>query len=55
MTNFQEMLQNLADSLSSKQITEDMCVAVKDALNGVPEVYHIDAIKAFLKGGADRA
>lgn len=55
MTKFQEMLSNMADALESKQITEDMCIAVRDALNGVPEVYHIDAIKAFLKGGADRA
>ena len=55
MSDIQEMLSNLADALQSKQITEDMCIAVRDALNGVPEEYHLAAFWHFIKGGADRA
>lgn len=55
MSDIQEVLSNLADALESKQITEDMCIAVRDALNGVPETHHKDALKAFIKGGAERA
>lgn len=55
MSDIQEMLQELADALPSNQITEDMCIAVKDALNGVPTEYHITAFRQFIKGGAQRA
>lgn len=55
MSDIQEMLSYLADALQSKQITEDMCIAVRDALNGVPVEYHITALKKFIKGGAERA
>ena len=55
MSDIQEMLSYLADALQSKQITEDMCIAVMDALNGVPTEYHTAAFRKFLKGGAERA
>lgn len=55
MSDIQEMLSYLADALQSNQITEDMCIAVRDTLNGVPTEYHITALKKFIKGGAERA
>ena len=55
MSDIQEILSNMADALQSKQVTEDMCIAVRDALNGVPEEYHLAAFWQFIKGGAERA
>lgn len=55
MSEIQELIDNLGKALGSNQITEDMCYALRDALKGVPEVYHLDALKALIRGGADRA
>ena len=47
MTSEQELLKAMADALHNNQITEEVLLGLIKTLNGVPEVYHMDAIFAF--------
>lgn len=48
MTDVQKILVALADCYHHGQIGEEDCQGVAKALNGIPEVYHMDALKSFL-------
>jgi hypothetical protein len=48
MTDVQKILVALADCYHHGQIGEEDCQGVAKALNGIPEVYHMDALKSML-------
>jgi hypothetical protein len=48
MSEVQKILKALAVALRDRQIVEDSCEAVLQALNGVPPEYHMEAFKALL-------
>lgn len=48
MSEVQEILEALESQLHEHLITEDMCFALKEALDGVPEEYHMKAFKSML-------
>jgi hypothetical protein len=49
MSETQEILIALAQALHDGQIGEEGCIALSDALFGVPREFHVTAFKAFLK------
>ena len=48
MSEVQRMIEALARSLHSNEISEEMCDGAFNALNGVPEEYHMEAFKALI-------
>ncbi len=59
MSEVQQMLIDLSKIIDSGRVAGVMFDSVADALNGVPEVYHMDAFKALIeatvKGVTERA
>lgn len=48
MSEVQKILKALAVALHDRQICEDGCDSLAQALNGVPPEYHMEAFKALL-------
>lgn len=48
MTDVQKILLAMATGYHDGQIGEEDCEGIAKALNGVPEAYHMDALKSFL-------
>lgn len=48
MTDVQKILLAMATGYHDGQIGEEDCDGIAKALNGVPEAYHMDALKSFL-------
>ena len=48
MTDVQKILYAMATGYHDSQIGEEDCEGIAKALNGVPEAYHMDALKSFL-------
>lgn len=48
MTDVQKILLAMSTGYHDGQIGEEDCEGIAKALNGVPEAYHMDALKSFL-------
>jgi hypothetical protein len=48
MTDVQKILLAMATGYHDGQIGEEDCEGIAKALNGVPECFHMDALKSFL-------
>lgn len=48
MSRIQNILEALADATENNLITGDMWMGLRDALDGVPEEYHMDAVEGIL-------
>ena len=48
MSEVQKILRALAEALHNRQIRENGCDCLAQALNGVPPEYHMEAFKALL-------
>lgn len=48
MSRIQNILEALADATENNLVTGDMWMGLRDALDGVPEEYHMDAVEGIL-------
>lgn len=53
MTDMQEILANLIISMNDGRINADVLDGAMKALSAVPEIYHVDAVKALLKAPSE--
>lgn len=49
MSDMQEILANLIVALNEGQINAEVIEGAMKALSAVPEIYHVDAVKALLR------
>ena len=49
MSDIQELLKAMETQLHDGYLTEDMCYGLRMALDGVPDEYHLNALKALVK------
>ena len=49
MSDVQKILAFMEKRLHEGYLTEDMCYGLRMALDGVPEIYHMQAFKALVE------